>query len=107
VIEILAQVQTVKGDLGKIEAEIDRFVSSFRFGEAEDLLIVRAIKQIPFQIDPPPVLPVTNPYKIQIPWDWIILIGVSVGLILMVWLINRRHRKAVKRKTLPKKRKKS
>ena len=94
VIEILAQVQTVKGDLEKIEAEIDEFVTSFRFGETEDLIIVRAIKGIPFQLTASPSPISKKPTGLQIPWDWIILVGVSIGLIILVWFINKKQRKA-------------
>ncbi|MDD4663374.1 MAG: hypothetical protein PHD83_01755 [Caldisericia bacterium] len=94
VIEILAQVQAVKGDLKKIEAEIDELVTSFRFGEAEDLIIVRAIKGIPFQLTNSSSTMPIKPTKLQIPWDWMILVGVSIGLIILVWLIHKNQRRS-------------
>ncbi len=104
IIEILAQVQTVKGDLKKIEAEIDELVTSFRFGEAEDLIIVRAIKGIPFQLtNSSSTLPI-QPTKLQIPWDWVILVGVSIGLIILVWLIHKNQRRSSTGKLRKKKR---
>lgn len=106
IIEILVQVQTIRGDLEKLEAEIDAFVSSFRFGEAEDLLIVRAIKGIPFQwVNPnqPTNLP---PQRHTTPWIWILALCLSIILLFLVWYNQWRQKRAIKKVHWKKKNKK-
>lgn len=99
IIEVLVQVQTVIGDIEKIEREIDEFITSFRFGEPEDLLIIRAIKGIPFHTEKPiaPIEPITIQEK-PFPWGWFFTI-LSLFLIILIGFLNgKKHRKSVKLK---------
>ena len=44
VIEVLVQIRSVKGDLGKIEQDVDELVNSFRFGLEGDIELMELIK---------------------------------------------------------------
>lgn len=88
IIEVLVQVQTVYGDIQKIEDEIDDLVTSFRFGQPEDLLIIRAIKGIPFQTEKSitPLEPVKNTNK-ALPWNWLVILFFLVLVLLVGYFL--------------------
>ena len=100
IIEVLVQVQTVYGDIQKIEDEIDDLVTSFRFGQPEDLLIIRAIKGIPFQTEKSitPLEPIKITKK-AFPWSWFFVIFFLIVLLLVGYVYYKKRRPLKKQKS--------
>jgi len=94
VLEILIQIQTVKGDLLKLEEDVDSFISSFRLGLPEDLQILQWIR---FKnVSNPNNEPVKIPSP---PFPFLTLILLSAGTLLLgilfVIFIRRKSNRSI------------
>lgn len=63
VIEILIQIRSVKGDILKLEQDVDEMVGSFRFGLPDDIILMKLLKTYKHS-SKPVVLPKKNSFSL-------------------------------------------
>jgi hypothetical protein len=95
ILEVLVQIRSVKGDLGKIEQDVDELVDSFRFGLEGDIALMELIKTYK------PGKPVEQAEKVsQFSYQYLIYGGSGLLLILiLVFFVLKKHRPKNKGKT--------
>jgi hypothetical protein len=102
VIEILIQIRSVKGDILKLEQDVDEMVGSFRFGLPDDIALMKLMKTYK-----PPTKPVNIPKKEKsCPYIWIYTFVGFFGASFLAYSILRALKKDKKVKQSIKKQKK-
>jgi hypothetical protein len=104
IIEVLVQIRSAKGDILKIEQDVDIMVNSFRFGLPEDIALIRLIKTFK-----PGNIPINPPKqeKKTIPATWIYYGLGIIGAILLVLILPRIIKLLPKKKLTKKQRRKN
>ena len=86
VLEILVQIRSAKGDINKIEQDVDELVNSFRFGLPEDSAFIRLLKEIK-----PGKTPVEQPKNSnKLPVHFLFYAGAGIVVILCLLFLFAR-----------------
>jgi hypothetical protein len=104
IIEILVQIRSVKGDIIKIEQDVDDLINSFRFGLPEDIALIRLL-----EMKSPDTVPVVLPKqsKPMIPKVILFYILGLAGIVILILVAIKIMKRIPKKKLTKKQRRKN